>query len=97
MRHPVSFALAPLPLVQSRVAGIEALKHQVEGLKVAAAESDQLESQFTALAAAASRLPVLRLQVQALQESCNEMGRLEREQERLRNVRRVAGGSEEGQ
>lgn len=71
---------------QARVAGIEELKHNVEMLRLAASEADQLEVKFASLASTASRLPVLRGQVQQLQDKATEVEMLEAEIEKLKNV-----------
>lgn len=76
---------------QARVAGIEELKHNVEMLRLAASEADQLEVKFASLASTASRLPVLRGQVQQLQDKATEVEMLEAEIEKLKNVSVGAG------
>ena len=78
-------------LHQARVAGIETLKNQVEMLKLAASEADQLEMRFASLASTASRLPVLRAQVGQLKEKCAELEQLEAEVEVLEKVRAEQG------
>ncbi|GAX80141.1 hypothetical protein CEUSTIGMA_g7579.t1 [Chlamydomonas eustigma] len=72
--------------MQARVAGIEDLKRQVEVLKFASSEADQLEVKFASLATAASRLPVLRSQVSTLEDRCAEVAELEVEVEKLEQV-----------
>ena len=78
-------------LHHARVAGIETLKNQVEMLKLAASEADQLEMRFASLASTASRLPVLRAQVGQLKEKCAELEQLEAEVEVLEKVRAEQG------
>ena len=58
-----TLTLNPNPNPKARVAGINEMMNKVDMLKLAAAEADKLEQQFTSLASTASRLPMIRLQV----------------------------------